>query len=419
MKRRLRFIGLALLAVLSVGAAWGQTPAGLWRMTDVRPSNRRQVNAGTVRIDFLTSPGSITRKLYQSSERADRVENYGFIWPAEFAPGEVLNVWISANSTGQPFPGLAGRILMSLGGATITANSQRNQRVDNPVVRTLIGPPAPSAAGATVNLNVSVGFGDPATDYVVTYIYTWMPTPRVPSPLTVTLNPAQHTMASGEQVTIRASVAGGEPPYLSYEWTDNGRRSAAKSNSVWFKLSEPGEHSIAVTVTDSANRTAAGRATVDVQGGAPTAAGSTSPGQAKVNPQAPQTNAPTTGGSNAGARNPQTGAPATGGTSSLGGVTRGQSQSPPAGTPAAGGGPEVRETAWYVNGVARWVFHANGTAEHPGVWKGTWKVVSNGYWVELMQQGVTDSFLVQFSPDGKKLTAIKDGKVYRQGNRVP
>ncbi len=88
-----------------------------------------------------------------------------------------------------------------------------------------------------------------------------------------------------------------------------------------------------------------------------------------------------------------------------------------ANAPAAAG--IVNDTSWRVNNhPVPWVFHANGTVEAPGLWKGTWTKSGDGYNVTLTHQGATDSFTVKFNPDGRTFTAFKGGSTYRNGVRI-
>lgn len=92
--------------------------------------------------------------------------------------------------------------------------------------------------------------------------------------------------------------------------------------------------------------------------------------------------------------------------------------SPAPGAAAPQGAP-VNESAWSVGGhPVHWVFHANGTVEAPGLWKGTWKSAGDGVEVTLSHQGASDTFLVKFARDGESFTAYKGGAVYRNGVRT-
>jgi hypothetical protein len=82
-------------------------------------------------------------------------------------------------------------------------------------------------------------------------------------------------------------------------------------------------------------------------------------------------------------------------------------------------GDVVNETHWTVNNhPVPWVFHADGRVDAKGLWQGTWKQVSGGYTVTIVHQGVSDSFLIKFSDDGKSFTAYKNNSVYRSGVRL-
>ena len=76
----------------------------------------------------------------------------------------------------------------------------------------------------------------------------------------------------------------------------------------------------------------------------------------------------------------------------------------------------VNGTHWSVGGhPVHWQFRADGTVEAPGLWKGVWSKVEDGYQVTITHQGVSDVFLVKFSADGQSFTAYKNGGVYRRG----
>jgi hypothetical protein len=75
-------------------------------------------------------------------------------------------------------------------------------------------------------------------------------------------------------------------------------------------------------------------------------------------------------------------------------------------------------TQWIVNNhPVPWVFHADGTVEAPGLWKGKWTGQRDRTDVTLTYMGATDAFWVKFDERLQSFTAYKNGQVYRQGVR--
>lgn len=76
------------------------------------------------------------------------------------------------------------------------------------------------------------------------------PTPG--KPLTVSINPAQQTVTSGEKLTTTTKVLGGTPPYR-YEWFNGDNRSDVTSGTITWTLNAAGPRTFKVIVTDAAN----------------------------------------------------------------------------------------------------------------------------------------------------------------------
>jgi hypothetical protein len=91
----------------------------------------------------------------------------------------------------------------------------------------------------------------------------------------------------------------------------------------------------------------------------------------------------------------------------------------PAPGQASSGSLFVDETRWRVDGhPTPWVFRSNGTVDAKDLWTGRWTRTGEGITVTITAKGVTDMFLVKFSPDGKSFTAYKNNAVYRNGIRI-
>ncbi|NLI77847.1 MAG: hypothetical protein GX442_15595 [Candidatus Riflebacteria bacterium] len=98
---------------------------------------------------------------------------------------------------------------------------------------------------------------------------------------------------------------------------------------------------------------------------------------------------------------------------------------PSGGTPGGGSGGKTEgapdrhtdNTSWNVGHPVPWVFRPDGTVGAEGLWTGKWTVSGDTYTVTIVHQGITDRFTVKFAPDGKSMTAFKDGRVYRTGRR--